>query len=210
MGISASSHRELKRTKLTLEGEVLKFSLNSGLWKQKWLRLLDRDLSYSSNIGAPVRPMQTKNSTCIDGRFRIVGCDLAALEIVIECWTSGGKLQLWKLKVPKKSEFMLWAARVKHAMRPSWDDPKSINICKVCRRNFTLTNRQHHCRCCGRSVCANHSKARKKFPELGYLKPVRVCDECTDKQEDTPLQRARSCVSIESELSRYTLGELSN
>jgi hypothetical protein len=196
MGMSASSHRELKRTKLTLEGEVLKFSLNSGQWKQRWLRLLDRDLSYSSRIGASVRPMQTKNSTCIDRRFRIIGCDVAALEIVIECITSGGTLQLWKLRIPKKSEFMLWVARVKHAMRPSWDDPKAIGICKVCRRSFTLTNRQHHCRSCGRSVCANHSKTRQKFPELEYLKPVRVCDECANKQEHSALQELRAVCQL--------------
>mmetsp|Transcript_32338 Transcript_32338/g.55971 ORF Transcript_32338/g.55971 Transcript_32338/m.55971 type:complete len:209 (-) Transcript_32338:1529-2155(-) len=208
MGGSASSHRELKRYRLALEGNVLKFCVKSGAWKKRWLRLLDRDLSYSLNIGAP-----TKNSTCIDRRFRVIGADSTAFEFVVECINSSGKLQLWKLKFPKKSEFHLWAAKVKQAMRPSWDDPKSINICKVCRANFTLTRRQHHCRHCGRSVCANDSKARMRLPELGYKKPVRVCEDCVRLYNDNPITRSQSCVApkskIESELRHYTR-ELSN
>lgn len=208
MGGSASSHKELKRYRLAFEGSVLKFCVKSGVWKPRWLRLLDRDLSYSINIGASVGLTQTKNSTCIDRRFRIVGIDSVVLEFVIECVNTNGNLQLWKLKFPKKAEFQHWATKVKQAMRPSWDDPRSTNICKVCRGHFTLINRQHHCRFCGRSVCAADSRTRKKLPELGYMKPVRICDDCADSFDGFTLTRSKSCVSktakIESELGHYT------
>jgi hypothetical protein len=195
MGGSVSSHRELARYKLTLEGEVHKFCLNSGLWKQRWLRLLDRDLSYSANIGALVSPRQTKNSTCIDNRFRLVGTDSAALEVVIECINSGGTLQLWKLRFLKNHDFRLWSRKIIEAMRPSWDNPRSINICKVCRFSFTLCSRQHHCRSCGRSVCAGHSSTRMRLPELGYRRTVRVCDDCKRRHDDYTLKRNKSCFS---------------
>jgi hypothetical protein len=79
-------------------------------------------------------------------------------------------------------------------MRPSWDDPRSINICKVCQLSFTLYARQHHCRSCGRSVCASHSKTRMRLPELGYRRSVRVCVDCVRKH-DNSLKRNKSCIT---------------
>ncbi|KAI8388681.1 FYVE zinc finger-domain-containing protein [Radiomyces spectabilis] len=36
-----------------------------------------------------------------------------------------------------------------------WEDDRSVVQCPLCLNQFTLTNRKHHCRLCGRVVCGN-------------------------------------------------------
>jgi len=50
--------------------------------------------------------------------------------------------------------------------------------CRVCNCAFTTFKRRHHCRCCGRSLCNEHSSNQKALPQFGIYTPVRVCDEC--------------------------------
>ncbi|KAH8953876.1 hypothetical protein BDL97_08G050300 [Sphagnum fallax] len=50
--------------------------------------------------------------------------------------------------------------------------------CSVCNCNFTTFKRRHHCRCCGRSLCSDHSTNQKALPQFGIYSPVRVCDNC--------------------------------
>ncbi len=85
----------------------------------------------------------------------------------------------------------------------TWDN--SSNTCSICTKSFgRLMQRKHHCRQCGRLVCANCSQSRMVLPGVSgtgggggpnggdaYLtavnidsknneanKPVRVCDPC--------------------------------
>ena len=46
------------------------------------------------------------------------------------------------------------------------------------RSRFTLTNRKHHCRCCGQLFCQKCSSKKSTIPKFGIEKPVRVCDNC--------------------------------
>lgn len=59
--------------------------------------------------------------------------------------------------------------------------------CMRCFRKFTVTQRRHHCRNCGRMVCSCCSEKRAV---LGYIHPTkvqRVCPDCykslTDNEE---------------------------
>lgn len=38
--------------------------------------------------------------------------------------------------------------------------------------------RQHHCRNCGRALCASCSAQRIPIPPMGFEFEVRVCDPC--------------------------------
>ncbi|XP_028400515.1 rabankyrin-5-like isoform X2 [Dendronephthya gigantea] len=60
---------------------------------------------------------------------------------------------------------------------PPWSDG---NFCHECSVKFSVTNRKHHCRHCGRLLCAKCSS--KQIPILKYeqTKPVRVCEVCHD------------------------------
>ncbi|XP_026134074.1 zinc finger FYVE domain-containing protein 26-like [Carassius auratus] len=61
--------------------------------------------------------------------------------------------------------------------RKDWIPDHKQHICMVCQRErFTMFNRRHHCRRCGRLVC--HSCSSMKMVAEGSEEPVRVCDQC--------------------------------
>ena len=60
---------------------------------------------------------------------------------------------------------------------PWLPDAMSDN-CQVCGSAFTGSNRRHHCRHCGRIVCASCSPAKATIPKFGVTKATRVCAEC--------------------------------
>ncbi|XP_066536111.1 zinc finger FYVE domain-containing protein 26 [Hoplias malabaricus] len=61
--------------------------------------------------------------------------------------------------------------------RKDWVPDHQKHICMVCQRErFTMFNRRHHCRRCGRLVC--HACSSRKMVVEGCEETVRVCDEC--------------------------------
>ncbi|XP_036166656.1 zinc finger FYVE domain-containing protein 26 isoform X1 [Myotis myotis] len=77
--------------------------------------------------------------------------------------------------------------------RHQWVPDESESLCMVCcREHFTMFNRRHHCRRCGRLVCSSCST--KKMVVEGYREnPTRVCDQCygyynKDGPEENPGQ----------------------
>ncbi|KAL8251483.1 hypothetical protein R6Q59_035176 [Mikania micrantha] len=50
--------------------------------------------------------------------------------------------------------------------------------CDVCKCSFNTFRRRHHCRCCGRTLCAEHSSDQMVLPQFGLHSPVRVCSNC--------------------------------
>ncbi|XP_060781171.1 zinc finger FYVE domain-containing protein 26 isoform X2 [Neoarius graeffei] len=61
--------------------------------------------------------------------------------------------------------------------RKDWIPDHQRHICMVCQRErFTMFNRRHHCRRCGRLVC--HACSSRKMVVEGNDEPVRVCDQC--------------------------------
>lgn len=67
--------------------------------------------------------------------------------------------------------------------RPLWLPNSASSQCMYpgCVTTFNLFSffsRRHHCRCCGKLYCSEHSKYKIKLPTLGYKTPVRVCKIC--------------------------------
>ncbi|KAK4414929.1 hypothetical protein Salat_2599900 [Sesamum alatum] len=50
--------------------------------------------------------------------------------------------------------------------------------CDVCKCSFSTFRRRHHCRCCGRTLCAEHSADQMALPQFGIHTHVRVCANC--------------------------------
>lgn len=50
--------------------------------------------------------------------------------------------------------------------------------CDVCKCSFNTFRRRHHCRCCGRTLCHEHSSDQLALPQFGIYTPVRVCADC--------------------------------
>lgn len=62
--------------------------------------------------------------------------------------------------------------------------------CDVCKCSFNTFRRRHHCRCCGRTLCAEHSSSQMALPQFGLQSLVRVCSDCYNdasrcKKDDT-------------------------
>ncbi|XP_026658739.2 vacuolar protein sorting-associated protein 27 isoform X2 [Phoenix dactylifera] len=53
--------------------------------------------------------------------------------------------------------------------------------CDVCHCSFTTFRRRHHCRCCGRTLCHEHSSNQMALPQFGLYTNVRVCYDCFNK-----------------------------
>ncbi|KAL6992153.1 hypothetical protein U1Q18_010260 [Sarracenia purpurea var. burkii] len=62
----------------------------------------------------------------------------------------------------------------------SMEPPKfqEASQCQVCNCIFNTFRRRHHCRCCGRSFCAEHSSNQMALPQFGIHCCARVCSDC--------------------------------
>ncbi|CAJ1993244.1 FYVE zinc finger containing protein [Leishmania donovani] len=58
-----------------------------------------------------------------------------------------------------------------------WQPDDDMENCMMCKEPIGRWSR-HHCRNCGRLVCANCSEKRAIIEDLGYDTPVRVCYDC--------------------------------
>ncbi|XP_053682667.1 zinc finger FYVE domain-containing protein 26 homolog [Sabethes cyaneus] len=71
--------------------------------------------------------------------------------------------------------------------RESWVRDEDASHCMCCRRSvFSMLNRRHHCRRCGRVVCHACSKKKLEIPELYEEVPVRACDDCVKQTHKKP------------------------
>ncbi|KFQ35431.1 Zinc finger FYVE domain-containing protein 26, partial [Mesitornis unicolor] len=62
--------------------------------------------------------------------------------------------------------------------KQQWIPDDTEKICMVCKtERFTMFNRRHHCRCCGRLVCSSCS-TKKMVVEACRENLSRVCDQC--------------------------------
>ncbi|CAH1250841.1 PLEKHF1 [Branchiostoma lanceolatum] len=65
-----------------------------------------------------------------------------------------------------------------------WQPDEEANLCQRClQTRFTLLERRHHCRSCGRVVCADCSNRK----EVVHQKAVRVCNICAENLQNIRL-----------------------
>ncbi|KAH3722826.1 protein piccolo [Pelomyxa schiedti] len=61
---------------------------------------------------------------------------------------------------------------------PLWVPDKETPCCMLCKDQFTMLKRRHHCRNCGRVVCGNCSSQKKVLAHIEKAKALRVCTSC--------------------------------
>lgn len=109
----------------------------------------------------------------------------------------------WKIINPKKSfvvftkdlnEKLEWLRDLKNCIqRPhdtltknaysssmvafKWQPDTQSESCNGCNERFTVLNRRHHCRNCGKLICVDCSLTRLLLPH-SQVKKERVCDQC--------------------------------
>lgn len=82
-----------------------------------------------------------------------------------------------------------WRCKSANVSRDFWMPDHSCRVCYDCDAQFTVFNRRHHCRLCGRIFCgkctANSVPARSADSSnyLGEWERVRVCNYCFKQWE---------------------------
>lgn len=79
----------------------------------------------------------------------------------------GQQLSWSKLQVDSMKEISVTGA---------WEKDSTAIDCKICKKEFSLSRRKHHCRNCGSIFCDACSDNKMKLPSSA--KPMRVCDNC--------------------------------
>ncbi|XP_074580446.1 uncharacterized protein LOC141836876 isoform X2 [Curcuma longa] len=83
--------------------------------------------------------------------------------------------------------------------------------CDVCNCSFNTFRRRHHCRCCGRTLCHEHSSNYMTLPQFGLSSDVRVCSDCFNNssrfQKDNKQASPNTSNGAENSFSRLTLNE---
>lgn len=77
-----------------------------------------------------------------------------------------------------------------HDPKRSWIANGAASKCMLCEKPFTKLKRKHHCRHCGRVVCAACSKEKTSHEEFqgkkkDMKKGVRTCDQCFQFQQQS-------------------------
>ncbi|KAE7998383.1 hypothetical protein FH972_002933 [Carpinus fangiana] len=89
--------------------------------------------------------------------------------------------------------FKSWIPRRTHSpnvSRDFWMPDHSCRVCYDCDSQFTIFNRRHHCRLCGRVFCAkctaNSLPAPSNDPRIGSVdwERIRVCNYCFKQWEE--------------------------
>jgi len=58
----------------------------------------------------------------------------------------------------------------------AWDP--EAKVCALCKKEFGVFTRRHHCRGCGRNCCDSCSSHKAPIPEYYGSTPQRICGEC--------------------------------
>jgi hypothetical protein len=68
----------------------------------------------------------------------------------------------------------------KKAEAVAWVKDNTVTACMICGGGFSLIHRRHHCRRCGRMVCATCAPGdnSRPIPEWGLMSPERHCVLC--------------------------------
>ncbi|XP_051147662.1 1-phosphatidylinositol-3-phosphate 5-kinase FAB1B-like [Andrographis paniculata] len=89
----------------------------------------------------------------------------------------------WDMRHLLKS-WIPWRSETVHVSRDFWMPDQSCMVCYECDAHFTLFNRRHHCRHCGRIFCAKctsnwvPTEPSEPSASLREWDKVRVCNYC--------------------------------
>lgn len=76
---------------------------------------------------------------------------------------------------------------------PRWQPDSEVTNCPICDTHFSFWYRKHHCRKCGRVVCASCSPHRITIPQQYIVRPPEPIEEATPER---PPRRHRYSASF--------------
>lgn len=60
----------------------------------------------------------------------------------------------------------------------TWQSDDAVSRCRECGTEFSVFNRKHHCRCCGKIFCGSCTAHRLRIPGHVSAELQRVCNSC--------------------------------
>jgi hypothetical protein len=80
----------------------------------------------------------------------------------------------------EKGRVFSWSvsSRPGKGMVDHWMKDEHSESCVDCKVKFTIYERKHHCRNCGKVFCSSCSQYQAEIPRLKIMQPVRVCKPC--------------------------------
>eukprot|EP00095_Tigriopus_kingsejongensis_P009945 maker-scaffold981_size73921-snap-gene-0.19 protein:Tk09945 transcript:maker-scaffold981_size73921-snap-gene-0.19-mRNA-1 annotation:"low quality protein: wd repeat and fyve domain-containing protein 3" len=81
-----------------------------------------------------------------------------------------------------KGRVFSWSVTSKpgKGMADHWCKDEGSESCVGCGVKFTIYERRHHCRACGKLFCSSCSQYQCSIPRMKILQKVRVCKPCFD------------------------------
>ncbi|EAX99819.1 FYVE zinc finger family protein [Trichomonas vaginalis G3] len=98
-------------------------------------------------------------------------------------FNSPEELASWEMALKKAIENAKAAVDSQETYReaPIWISDTAADKCMECSKPFNaLTRRRHHCRVCGRVLCAECVSKKIIIENIDEKKPEKVCDKCYD------------------------------
>jgi len=90
--------------------------------------------------------------------------------------------------------------------KDQWIPDSKVVVCMLCKlEKFSMFNRKHHCRRCGRVVCRTCSQKFLIIPEVSNYRSVRVCDDCHEQMRSGGSGRKDSVSSSSIKSIQWTL-----
>ncbi|KAH9049544.1 hypothetical protein EDB84DRAFT_1453243 [Lactarius hengduanensis] len=108
--------------------------------------------------------------------------------------------------LPEDAENLPRRGRVEHFVPAVWIPDGKTESCMRCGRSFNWRRRRHHCRLCGRCVCASCSGSTFYIVDSdakGSGKPSRACDACYETV--FPILTPSASPNIQSSTPTFTL-----
>ena len=148
-------------------------------------------------VGSRIRASKDPN---IANRQRALLVECPAKSFVVWAPTIADSLS-WIENIRRCTEIQRSNLEIEHhIIAPVWVPDAECSNCLLCEESFTLLRRRHHCRACGKVVCAACSSRRWLLAHVDSVKPVRTCEDCYSRLSNasTPLSPGTSVASTPS------------
>lgn len=173
--------REQVRTeRVKMKSLKAKVQLKVGLLEDSQSLLYSKDWKQCDiGIYLCTLTLDNKEELLLDNDFLVISRNQPLFELIF-LTTSSQVNRIYMIKFESSNIFLKITAAILLSKRPSWI---MSPVCQNCSQGFGMFTRDHHCRYCGKNICANCSKFCR-LDILGYINVQRVCIHCPSKIDE--------------------------
>ena len=145
-------------------------------WLPAVLTLEDRHLLLRNEQGCEEILCEQVSETS----FKLVVESFKRQEVVFGVVLANSNWSFYHIRFTSLSSQLSWKSAMSMSVQPRWES-NTLKCCYMCYKAFSAVRRQHHCRLCGRVVCAGCSQFRAQVPWSAGISKERACKGCVDR-----------------------------